>query len=68
MKATALALVFVGCYWIMNGYQTMSQEGSYGILQIALGVGRPSCRLPSSCGTGTSAPRSPSSRAPSRGH
>ena len=22
MKATALALVFVGC-WIMNGYQTM---------------------------------------------
>lgn len=38
MKATALALVVVGCYWIMNGYQTMNQEGSHGILQIALGV------------------------------
>lgn len=38
MKATALALVFVGCYWIMNGYQSMGQEGSSGILQIALGI------------------------------
>ena len=38
MKATALALVCVGWLWIMTGYQTMSQEGSYGILQIALGV------------------------------
>lgn len=38
MKATALALVFVGCYWILNGYQSMDQGGSAGIWQIALGI------------------------------
>ena len=41
MKATALALVFVGCYWIMNGYQTMGQEGSTGVLHIGPGCRRP---------------------------
>ena len=38
MKATAQALVFVGCYWILNGYQSMDQGGSAGIWQIALGL------------------------------
>ncbi len=39
MKATAMALVFVGGYWIIEGYKSMGQEGSYGIWLIALGIG-----------------------------
>lgn len=39
MKATALALVFVGMYWLIQGFQTMGQEDSYSGWLIALGIG-----------------------------
>ena len=39
MKATAMALIFVGAYWIIEGYKSMGQGGFSGIWLIALGIG-----------------------------
>lgn len=38
MKATAIALIFLGAYWVVQGIEALRQEDMNGILTIVLGV------------------------------
>lgn len=38
MKATAIALIFLGAYWVVQGIEELRQDDMNGILTIVLGV------------------------------
>ncbi len=38
MKATAIALIIVGGYWVAKGVEAFSQDQSKGLVFIALGI------------------------------